>query len=314
MAAIDDLIDEYLGVALSPAEMRDLAMLQVKDASVQDDAVQRAVANAQGTEQRHRSALEEYLIAQEEQARAESQKALEMAQQRLNALDSNASLISTTVGIGKEGKQKLANIEAERQAILQAFPQLGRAADGESVQEQPAAFNIKEWLAAKDYSPEAIKRLYDENDREAWDEAIRTGDLKLYNAMNDFKLGALSDDTRNKMRYVIRQRPELAKELKLNKEYSGLLDIIPDNTQGDLKKKDSDEKKAAAKAKAKAEEDEKLAQYDDEMNEFAQIKDRKKRVRFGHTHPGFKERMKALKAAHKLPAEIADAVRQAFGD
>ena len=50
------------------------------------------------------------------------------------------------------------------------------------------------------------------------------------------------------------------------------------------------------------------------MKEFAQIKDRKKRVRFGDTHPGFKERMKALKAAHKLPAEIAEAVRQAFGD
>ena len=313
MAAIDDLIDEYLGVALSPAEMRDLAMLQVKDASVQDDAVQRAVANAQGTEQRQRSALEEYLIGQEEQARAESQKALEMAQHRLNGINQNISLLSSTVGLGKEGKRQLASLEKEKQDIFRAFPTLGEAgevsgdADGD-------VFDIKKWIEAKDYSPEAIKRLYDENDREAWDEAIRTGDLKLYNAMNDFKLGALSDDTINKMRYIIRQRPELAKELKLNKEYSGLLDIIPDNTQGDLKKKDSDEKKAAAKAKAKAEEDEKLAQYDDEMKEFAQIKDRKKRARFWDTHPGFKERMKALKAAHKLPAEIADAVRQAFGD
>lgn len=313
MAAIDDLIDEYLGVAVTPAEMRDLAMLQVKDASVQDDAVQRAVTNAQNTEQRHRSALEEYLIAQEEQARAESQKALEMAQQRLNALDSNAALISTTVGIGKEGKQKLANIEAERQAILQAFPQLGRAADGEGVQEQPATFNIKEWLAAKDYSPEAIKRLYDENDREAWNEAIRTGDLKLYNAMNDFMLGSLSDDTRNKMRYVISQRPDLSKELKLNKEYSGLLDIIP-NTQGDLKKKASDEAKSAANAKKKAAETEELAQYEDLMKSYAELGDRKLRRRFVYSHPGFKEKMQALKKAHKLPADIEETVRQMTGD
>ena len=43
MAEMDDLIDEYLGTALSPADLRDLAMLQVQNASVQDDAVQRAV-------------------------------------------------------------------------------------------------------------------------------------------------------------------------------------------------------------------------------------------------------------------------------
>ncbi|WP_458449435.1 hypothetical protein [Fibrobacter sp.] len=86
MAAIDDLIDEYLGTALTPAEMRDLAMLQVENASIQDDAVQKAVANAQGVETRNRSALEEYLRMADEQAAAESQRALEMAQQRLNLI------------------------------------------------------------------------------------------------------------------------------------------------------------------------------------------------------------------------------------
>lgn len=76
MAGINDIIDEYLGVAISPEEMRDLAMLQVKDASVQDDAVQKAVANAQGVEARNRSALEEYLRMADEQAAAESQRAV----------------------------------------------------------------------------------------------------------------------------------------------------------------------------------------------------------------------------------------------
>lgn len=247
MAAIDDLIDEYLGVAVSPAEMRDLALMQVKDASVQDDAVQNAVRNHQGIEQAQRSALEEYLRMADEQAAAESQRALEMAQQRLNALDQNASLLSSTVGLGKEGKQKLASIEAERQAILQAFPQLGRAAGGEGGMEQPAAFDIKKMLSDKDYSPETIAKLFEENDWDVWDQALRTGDLDLYQAMLDAKLGALPEGMADKMRYTIGGMPETSKALKLDDKYSRLRGVIGE-TQGDLKKKDRDEKAAAAAA------------------------------------------------------------------
>ena len=252
MAAIDDLIDEYLGVAVSPAEMRDLALMQVKDASVQDDAVQNAVRNHQGIEQAQRSALEEYLRMADEQAAAESQRALEMAQQRLNALDQNASLLASTVGLGKEGKQKLANIEAERQAILQAFPQLGRAAGGEGGMEQPAAFDIKKMLSDKDYSPETIAKLFEENDWDVWDQALRTGDLDLYQAMLDGKLGALPEGMAEKMRYTVAGMPETSKALKLNDKYARLRGIIGE-TQGDLKKKDRDEKAAAAAAALKKE-------------------------------------------------------------
>lgn len=247
MAAIDDLIDEYLGVAVSPAEMRDLALMQVKDASVQDDAVQNAVRNHQGIEQAQRSALEEYLRMADEQAAAESQRALEMAQQRLNALDQNASLLASTVGLGKEGKQKLASIEAERQAILQAFPQLGRAAGGEGGMEQPAAFDIKKMLSDKDYSPETIAKLFEENDWDVWDQALRTGDLDLYQAMLDGKLGALPEGMADKMRFVIAGRPDTSKDLKLNDKYARLRGVIGE-TQGDLKKKARDEKAAAAAA------------------------------------------------------------------
>lgn len=252
MAAIDDLIDEYLGVAVSPAEMRDLALMQVKDASVQDDAVQNAVRNHQGIEQAQRSALEEYLRMADEQAAAESQRALEMAQQRLNALDQNASLLASTVGLGKEGKQKLASIEAERQAILQAFPQLGRAAGGEGGMEQPAAFDIKKMLSDKDYSPETIAKLFEENDWDVWDQALRTGDLDMYQAMLDYKLGALPEGMAEKMRYTVAGMPETSKALKLNDKYSRLRGIIGE-TQGDLKKKDRDEKAAAAAAALKKE-------------------------------------------------------------
>lgn len=311
MGAYDELIDEYLGTALSPEEMRDLALLQVKNASVQDDAVQNAVANHQGLERANRSALEEYLIAQEQQAAAESQRALEMAHQRLNAIDNNMSLIATTVGVGKEGKRKLASLGAERQAILQAFPQLGKAQEGSNGQEtgNPEEFDIKKWLAAKDYSPEAIRRLYEENDSDAWDEAIRTGDLKLFNAMNDFRLGSLSDDTKNKMRYVISQRPDLSKELKLNKEYSGLLDLIP-STQGDIIDAEKKAKAAATKKKEEAETNERLTQYTEVLNSFMLAGDRKKRRKFADEHPGFFEMMAALKKAHKLPAEAEKRVNQ----
>lgn len=248
MAGINDLIDEYLGVAISPEEMRDLALMQVNDASVQDDAVQKAVANAQGVEARNRSALEEYLRMADEQAAAESQRALEMAQQRLNALDQNASLLASTVGLGKEGKQKLASIEAERQAILEAFPQLGKAQEGSVSMVDDDTFDIAKMLSEKDYSPETIAKLFEANDWDIWDQALRTGDLDLYQAMLDAKLGALPDGMEGKMRYTVAGMPEISKELMLNDKYSRLRPILSGGTQGDLKKKARDEKAAADKA------------------------------------------------------------------
>lgn len=252
MAAMDDLIDEYLGTALSPADLRDLAMLQVKNSSVQDDAVQKAVANAQGIEQKNRSALEEYLVAAEEQARQESQKALEMAQQRYLANQNSIGLLASTVGLGKEGKRMLANLERDNQDILRAFPQIGKAKDGMDASEAavvPEEFDIAKMLESRDYSPEMLKRFFDENDWEVWDKGIDSGDLELYNALNNYKLGALPDGMKEKMQFKIRQRPDLSKELKLNSRYSGLLDLLSTDTQGDLKKKDDDEKEAARRAR-----------------------------------------------------------------
>lgn len=252
MSAIDELIDEYLGTAVTPADMRELGLMQVKDASVQDDAVQNAVANHQKMEGANRSALEQYLIAADEQAAAESQKALEMAQQRLNALDQNATLLSSTVGLGKEGKQKLASIEAERQAILQAFPQLGGGNGAGVSAEVPETFDVQKMLANKDYSPETIAKLFEENDWDVWDQALRTGDLDLYQAMLDAKLGDLPEGMAAKMKFTIGGMPETSESLKLNDKYARLRDVIGE-TQGDLKKKDAD-KKAAAAAKKRADE------------------------------------------------------------
>ena len=102
-------------------------------------------------------------------------------------------------------------------------------------------------LSEKDYSPETIAKLFEANDWDVWDQALRTGDLDLYQAMLDSKLGALPEGMAEKMRYTVAGMPETSKALKLNDKYSRLRGILGE-TQGDLKKKDRDEKAAADKA------------------------------------------------------------------
>lgn len=302
MDAYDELIDELLGTALAPQEMRDLALMQVKDASVQDDAVKDAIRNHQGYEQSQRSALDEYLIAQDQQAKAEAQRAAEMAQQRLNALDNIDSLILTTVGIGKEGKLRLAQNEAERQDIIRAFPQFGSRARKEG-KDKPKEFDLKAMLANKDYSPENIDRLFEENNADLWDEAIRTGDLDLYQAMLDRKLGALPEGYADKMRFVIAGKPETSRNLKLNDKYARLRSVIGE-TQGDLK---DAAKKAAAVAKDKKEKDaleKDLKDFEREMERALYLLGVNKRLskdKFGNAD--FKNKMKALKNNGRIKAE-----------
>ena len=306
MAALDELIDEFLGTALTPAELRDLAALQVKNASVQDDAVARAVANAQGVEQRNRSALEEYLVAQEEQARQEAQKALEMAQQRLNGINQNIALLSSTVGLGKEGKRQLANLEKEKQDIFRAFPTLGEGGEGVAPADADV-FDVGKMLAAKDYSPEAIGRMFEEGTTEDWDAAVRTGDLDLYQGMLDSKLGALPEGIAEKMRFVIAGKPETSKALKLDDKYARLRGVIGE-TQGDLKKKAADEKKAAAKAAADKEEKQKIDDYTAEVGRALLANNSVAKAKFQTKE--FKDKVAYLKKKNQLkPEDEAKLVR-----
>lgn len=306
MAAVDELIDEYLGTALTPAELRDLAALQVQNASVQDDAVARAVANAQGVEQRNRSALEEYLVAQEEQARQEAQKALEMAQQRLNGINQNIALLSSTVGLGKEGKRQLANLEKEKQDIFRAFPTLGEGGEGVAPADADV-FDVGKMLAAKDYSPEAVARMFEEGTTEDWDAAVRTGDLDLYQSMLDSKLGALPEGIAEKMRFVIAGKPETSKALKLDDKYARLRGVIGE-TQGDLKKKAADEKKAAAKAAADKEEQKKIDDYTAEVGRALLANNSVAKAKFQTKE--FKDKVAYLKKKNQLkPEDEAKLVR-----
>lgn len=300
MGAYDELIDEYLGTALSPEEMRDLALLQVKNASVQDDAVQNAVANHQGLERANRSALEEYLIAQEQQAAAESQKAKEMAQQRLNAIDNNIALLSSTVGLGKEGKRQLSAYNSERKSILDAFPELGKAENEQAGKNDGGAFSVEDMLKSGDFSPENIAKFYELNDWDEWDKALRTGNLDLYQALLDGKLGQMPEGMAAKMRYTIAGMPETSGSLKLDDRYARLRDVIGE-TQGDIKKKNADAKAAAKKKK----EDEELNKL---LEEYAIEKDRALSANNDFAREPFKnkefaKKMKALKENNKLSGE-----------
>ena len=245
MASIEKLIEDYMDTAVGPEDMQQLALLQLANASVQDDAVGRAAQNLQGVEKANRSALENYMMAQDEMAQAEADKALQMAQQRLSSIDMNISqILMTPAGISKEGKSQLAQLRAERESILKAFPQLGSAESVGGVSgEANEEFNIKNMLSAKDYSPAAIKRMFEDGSSEDWDEAIRTADLDLYQAMLDGKLGSLPEGMADKMRFVIGGLPQTSNALKLNDKYSRLRSVLGE-TQGDLKKKARDDEEA----------------------------------------------------------------------
>lgn len=311
MAGMRDLVNDYVGAALTPEDLRALALIQVKDASLQDDAVQRAVANAQGVEQRNRSALEDYIAAMDEQSRQESQRALEMAQQRYLANQNSIGLLASIVGLGKEGKRMLANLERDNQDILRAFPQIGKASEGEGAPEAAAGFDIAKMLESKDYSPETIAKLFETNDWDVWDQALRTGDLDLYQAMLDGKLGALPEGMADKMKFVIGGMPETSKALKLDDKYARLRGVIGE-TQGDIKKKAADEKKAAAKAKADAE-DKKQTEADvAEMNRALAANNSVARAKFQTAE--FKKILSRLKKKNLVKPEDEAKLKRIVGE
>jgi len=262
MASITDLINEYQDVAVSPRDLRNMAAIAVKNASIQDNAVANAIGNAQAVEMNNRNNLEKYLLAADEQASAEAKDALQRAASRLSQIEQSLSLYGTAMMQTREGKRDAARLRAEREQILSAFPQLGFAnggvqgAQGVDIVDE---FNVKDWLANGDWSQGSVKRLFDEGTAEDVDEAVRTGNLDLYQAMLDSRLGALPDGVAEKMRFVVGGMPQLSKDLKLNDKYARLRPILGE-TQGDLKDKDKKDKAAAAKAaKAKAFEKRKTA-------------------------------------------------------
>ena len=285
---------------MSPDELRDIGLMQVKNASVQDDAVGNAVANLQNMEQKNRSALEEYMVAQEQQAAVEAQKAKEMAQQRLNAIDNNIALLSSTVGLGKEGKRQLSAYNSERQSILDAFPELGKAENEQAVMNDGGAFSVEDMLKSGDFSPENIAKFYELNDWDEWDKAFKTGNLDLYQALLDGKLGQMPEGMVAKMRYTIAGMPETSVSLKLDDRYARLRDVIGE-TQGDIKKKNAAAKAAANKKK----EDEKLNKL---LDEYGILKDKALSAnndfaREPFQNKEFAEKMKLLKKHNKLSGE-----------
>ena len=168
-------------------------------------------------------------------------------------------------------------------------------------------FDVGKMLAAKDYSPEAIGRMFEEGTTEDWDAAVRTGDLDLYQGMLDSKLGALPEGIAEKMRFVIAGKPETSKALKLDDKYARLRGVIGE-TQGDIKKKAADEKKAAAKAAADKEEKQKIDDYTAEVGRALLANNSVAKAKFQTKE--FKDKVAYLKKKNQLkPEDEAKLVR-----
>lgn len=296
MASIEKLIEDYMDAAVGPEDMQQLALLQLANASVQDDAVGRAAQNLQGVEKANRSALENYMMAQDEMAQAEADKALQMAQQRLSSIDMNISqILMTPAGISKEGKSQLAQLRAEREAILKAFPQLGSAESvgGFSVNgSEGEGFDIG-------------------NDRDRWIEIMKRKDPKYWAKIIEENQGDVPEGFEKMLRFNLNNANELTDTIKTDQSLRSLLPYVR-STLGDAQDEAARKKKAEEKARKEKEEKKTLDDYlaeaklaDIANNTVAQGKYRTNE---------FKNKMRILTSKNLLEPEMINRLRNKYGD
>jgi len=278
MASLEQLIEEYMDAAVGPEDMQQLGLLQLANASVQDDAVGSAAQNLQGVEKANRSALENYMMAQDEMAQAEADKALQMAQQRLSSIDMNISqILMTPAGISKEGKSQLAQLRAEREAILKAFPQLGSAESigGYSVNgSEDEGFDIG-------------------NDRDRWIEIMKRKDPKYWAKIIEENQGDVPEGFEKMLRFNLNNANELTDTIKTDQSLRSLLPYVR-STLGDAQDEAARKKKAAKKAKLDAEEKDTLSKYEELKNQYLSFSAGNARKRFLNNHPEFKQVIQTL--------------------
>lgn len=278
MASIEKLIEDYLDASVSPQDMQQLALLQLGNASVQDDAVSKAVANLQGVEGKNRSALEQYMIAQDEMAKSEADKALQMAQQRLSSIDMNISqILMTPAGISKEGKSQLAQLRAERESILKAFPQLGSA-------ESVGGFSV---------NGSEGDEFDIGNDRDRWIEIMKRKDPKYWAKIIEENQGDVPEGFEKMLRFNLNNANELTDTIKTDQSLRSLLPYVR-NTLGDAQAEAARKKRAAKKAKLDAEKNETLSKYEELKNQYLSFTIGNARMRFLKDHPEFKQVIQTL--------------------
>lgn len=231
MASIEKLIEDYMDTAVGPEDMQQLALLQLANASVQDDAVGRAAQNLHGVEKANRSALENYMMAQDEMAQAEADKALQMAQQRLSSIDMNISqILMTPAGISKEGKSQLAQLRAEREAILKAFPQLGSAESVGGVSDDGNSIDI-----------------VGSNDRDVWLNHSKNASLEDIAKLYADNMGQVPEGLESMYKFRVRNSPELTSMIRTDPKYRSIAHLAGD-TLGDAQDEAARKKRAADSA------------------------------------------------------------------
>ncbi|MCQ2096774.1 MAG: hypothetical protein MJY87_02385 [Fibrobacter sp.] len=284
MSTISDILEKY-GNAAKPDDLRDLALLQLANSSVQDDAVGKAVQNLQGVEKSNMNALESYLMAMEEQARGEADKALQMAQQRLGSLDMNiTTTLANPMGLNKEGKAQLAQMRAERDAILKAFPQLGSS---------ESAGNSAEGEEPVD--------IVGSKDADLWKKFSREASLEQIAQLYSDNMGQIPEALESMLTFRMKNSPELTQKLKTDPNLRSISHLAGE-TLGDARKARDDAAKAAAKAKKDQEERETLERYKLEKDKYLKSGSKSFKRKM-ESDAEFKKIIKTLKKKNLLSGE-----------
>lgn len=278
MASLEKLIEDYMDAAVGPEDMQQLALLQLANASVQDDAVGRAAQNLQGVEKANRSALENYMMAQDEMAQAEADKAVEYASKRLSEITQSLTMFGTVAGLSKAQKEEMEALKKERDKILKAFPQLGFAADG---------------VASEDVVAAPAKFSNDMTEEEFIEMLGKASNEELSDYINS-KYGRIPESFKEMISYKYSQSPELSEKVKTNPKLRGLYSVIGSGSLGDAQAEAARKKKAAEKAKLDAEEKKTLSKYEELKNHYLSLTIGNARLRFLNDHPEFKQVIQTL--------------------
>lgn len=296
MASLEKLIEDYLDASVSPQDMQQLALLQLANASVQDDAVVRAAQNLQGVEGKNRSALEQYMIAQDEMAKSEADKAVEYASKRLSEITQSLTMFGTVAGLSMAQKEEMEALKKERDKILKAFPQLGFAADGvasEGVVAVPDKFS-------NDMTEEEFIEMLGKASNEELSDYINS------------KYGRIPESFKEMIAYKYSQSPELSEKVKTDPKLRGLYSVIGSGSLGDAQKAANEAAKAKAKAKEDANEKKILDGYLVEAGLAAKANNGFAKAKY--QTPEFKAKMKKLKDKNMLKADDIASLKRVIGD
>lgn len=238
MAIYGDIAGDYRG-SITPDDLSALGLISLANSSIQDDAVDKALANVMSIEQAKRSNLEKYLLAEEEAAKAEAEQKVNYASKRLSEITNALTMFGTVSGLTKSQKSEMEALKKERDQILKAFPMLGFAQENSKAGSDVNA------------GASSIADLIANNDMDEWKAFAKAATLEDFARLYDENLGQVPDALESMISYRIRNSKELTDKLKTDPSLRAIAHLSS-GTLADSQKAEADKAKAAAKAKADA--------------------------------------------------------------